>query len=124
VAATAAAYASNGLSWGTRSVETSDDEGSSTNPASYPASYEAPVNKKVDMWRRRWKRAKDILDAHHVELRSWRTGKDVCLEACRLVERHMREMGVEGYGDSAVGKGGKGKTGEGGGEVKVKDIKK
>jgi phosphatidate phosphatase APP1 len=120
VAATAAAYASNRLSWGTRSAETSDDEGSSANPASY----EVPVNKKVDMWRRRWKRAKDILDAHHVELRSWRTGEDVRLDACRLVERHMREMGVEGYGDSAKSKGGKGKTGEGGGEVKAKDVKK
>ncbi len=120
VAATAAAYASNRLSWGTRSLETSDDESSSA----YPASYEAPVNKKVDMWRRRWKRAKDILDAHHVELKSWRTGEDACLDACKLVEKHMREMGVEGYGDSAKEKGGKGKTGEGGGEVKVKDIKK
>jgi phosphatidate phosphatase APP1 len=120
VAATAAAYASNRLSWGTRSVETSDDEGSSANPASY----EPPVNKKLDMWRRRWKRAKDILDAHHVELRSWRTGEHVCLDACRLVEKNMQEMGVEGYGNSAKGKGGKGKTGEGGGEVKVKDVKK
>lgn len=120
VAATAAAYASNRLSGGTRSVETSDDEGSSANPTSY----EAPVNKKVDMWRRRWKRAKDILDAHHVELRSWRTGEDVRFDACRLVESHMREMGVEGYGNRFKGKGGKGNTGEGDGEVKVKDVKR
>ena len=118
VAATAAAYASNHLSWGNRSVETSDDEGS-PNPA-----YDAPMNKKVDMWRRRWKRAKDILDAHHVQLHSWRTGRDVCLVAYELVEKHMREMGVEGYGDGSKWKGGKGKTGEGGGEVKVKDVKK
>jgi phosphatidate phosphatase APP1 len=120
VAATAAAHSSNRLSWGNRSVETSDDEGISANPASY----ELPVNKKVDMWRRRWKRAKDILDAHHVELRSWRTGEHACLDACRLVEKHMREMGVEGYGDGAKGKDGKEKTGEGGGEVRVKDVKK
>jgi phosphatidate phosphatase APP1 len=119
VAATATAYASNPLSWETRSVETSDDEWPSANPASY----EMPVNKKVDLWRRRWKRAKDILDAHHVELRSWRTGEDVCLDACRLVEKHMREIGVEGYGNSIKQNGEKGKTGEGGGEVRVKGVK-
>lgn len=35
-----------------------------------------------------------------------------------MVEQTMREMGVEGYGN------GKGKTGKGGGEVKVKDLKR
>lgn len=78
-------------------------------------------NKKLDLWRQRWKRAKDILDNKGVELRSWRTGNDVCLEAVQLVERTMREMGVEGYGPK---KKGNKKTGEGGGEVKVKDLKK
>lgn len=51
-------------------------------------------------------------------------GEDACVDACKLVEKHLREMGVEGYGDGAKGKGPKGKTDEGGGEVKVKDVKK
>lgn len=80
----------------------------------------APVNKKLDLWKRRWKRAKDILEGQGVELRAWRSGGDVCIEAVQMVERAMREMGVEGYG----GLGGKGKTGRGGGEVKVKDLKR
>lgn len=42
----------------------------------------------------------------------------MCLEAVKMVEKAMREMDVEGYGNS------KGKTGEGGGEVKVKDLKR
>jgi hypothetical protein len=35
----------------------------------------------------------------------------------------MRQLGVEGYGDAKNGKV-KGKTGEGGGEVRVKDLKR
>lgn len=76
-----------------------------------------PVNKKLDLWKRRYKRSKDILDAQGVVLRTWRVGQDVCIDAVQLVERTLREMGVEGYGQS-------GKTGKGGGEVKVKDVKK
>jgi len=53
-----------------------------------------------------------------VTLRAWRTGGDVCIEAVQIVERTMRQMGVEGYGN------GKGKTGQGGGEVKVKFLKR
>lgn len=96
------------MSW--NSTDSDDEEGRPAQP-----------NKKLDLWRQRWKRAKDILDDKGVELRSWRTGSDVCLEAVRLVERTMREMGVEGYGPN---KEGNERTGEGGGEVKVKDLKK
>jgi phosphatidate phosphatase APP1 len=146
ITATAAAYASNRLSWkhglgnsssyrgsaapsvsSSRpdSAETSDDESYSP---SYPSYYAPPsprvelINKKVDMWKRRWARAKGILDAHGVELRSWRTGQDVCIDAVRLVEKHMRELGVEGYRESA--RKGERKTGEGGGEMRVKDLKR
>jgi len=79
-----------------------------------------PVNKKLDLWKRRYKRSKDILDAQGVVLRTWRVGQDVCIEAVQLVEKTLREMGVEGYGENGRGKG---KTGHGGGEVKVKDVK-
>ncbi|CZR66140.1 related to actin cytoskeleton organization and biogenesis [Phialocephala subalpina] len=98
------------LSW--NSTDTSDDE-------SYQPS-DTPVNKKLDLWKRRWKRAKDILDGQGVALRSWRTGGDACIEAIQMVEKAMREMNVEGYGNNK----GKGKIGEGGGEVKVKDLKR
>jgi hypothetical protein len=56
-----------------------------------------------------------------VTLRAWRTGGDVCIEAVQMVEKTMRQMGVEGYGSNGTGKG---KTGQGGGEVKVKDLKR
>ncbi|QSZ34801.1 hypothetical protein DSL72_007659 [Monilinia vaccinii-corymbosi] len=75
-------------------------------------------NKKLDLWRRRWRRAKGILDVQDVTLRAWRTGGDVCIEAVNMVEQAMREMGVEGYGN------GRGKKGKGGGEVKVMDLKR
>ncbi|TVY46582.1 Phosphatidate phosphatase [Lachnellula occidentalis] len=82
------------------------------------SSYQPP-NKKLDLWKRRWKRAKDILDSKGVALRSWRVGSDICSETVQMVEKNLTELGVEGYG----GAKGKGKTGEGGGEVKVKDLK-
>jgi phosphatidate phosphatase APP1 len=127
VTATAASYlpSTNRLSWhnnnssslniarSTHSLDSSDDEISPDTP---------PVNKKLDLWRRRWRRAQEILGAQGVELRSWRKGEDVCIDAIKLVEKNMRELGVEGYGTK--GSGDKGKTGEGGGEVKVKDLKR
>lgn len=54
-------------------------------------------------------------------LRSWRVGGDVCIEAVQIVEKAMTKMGVEGYGKNGTAKG---KTGEGGGEMKTKDLKK
>lgn len=108
------------MSWA--SADSSDDESSYAGVNSNP---NVPVNKKLDLWKRRWKRAKGILDSQNVVLRAWRTGDDVCLEAVRIVEKEMKAMGVEGYGrDSKGDKNGKGKTGEGGGEVKVKDLKR
>jgi len=99
------------MSW--NSTDTSEDELYRPNSNS-----NVPVNKKLDMWKRRWARAKSILDSQGVVLRGWRVGSDVCLEAVQLVEKTLREMNVEGYGN------GKGKTGNGGGEVKVKDLKR
>ncbi|KAB8297257.1 hypothetical protein EYC80_002623 [Monilinia laxa] len=93
------------------SPESSEDE-------YYRPSNGGSGNKKLDLWKRRWKRAKGILDGQDVTLRAWRTGGDVCIEAVNMVEQAMREMGVEGYGN------GKGKTGRGGGEIKVKDLRR
>ncbi|KAG9236649.1 hypothetical protein BJ875DRAFT_371629, partial [Amylocarpus encephaloides] len=101
---TAVGNVANQLSW--NSVDSSDDE----RPA-------AVVDKKLDLWKQRWRRAQSILQSKGVMLRSWRTGHDICIEAVQLIEKNMREMSVEGYGKST-------KTGEGGGEAKVKDLKK
>jgi phosphatidate phosphatase APP1 len=94
----------NRMSW--NSPDTSDDESRPSNSV--------PVNKKLDLWKRRWKRAKDILDSQGVELRSWRVGGDVCLDAVQMVEKAMREMNIEGYGQK------KGKMGAGYAKVKAK----
>ncbi|KAG4444096.1 hypothetical protein IFR05_000449 [Cadophora sp. M221] len=105
----AAAAMTKRTSW--NSTDTSDEERPNNG---------VPVNKKLDLWRRRWKRAKDILDGQGVQLRAWRTGSDVCLEAVQMVEKAMRNMDVEGYGPNGKSK----KTGEGGGEMKTKDMKR
>ena len=105
-------YSSSRMSY-PPSTDSSDDEGS------YRPNLNTPINKKLDLWKRRWKRAKEILDSQGVALRSWRIGEDVCLEAVQMVEKELTRMGVEGYGKS------KGKTGgHGGGEVKVRDLKR
>ncbi|OJD27057.1 hypothetical protein ACJ73_01563 [Blastomyces percursus] len=57
----------------------------------------AAPNKREEMWRRRWARAKDILDRQGVLLMSWRVGgdvRDVCVE---LVEELEREGGEGGW---------------------------
>lgn len=64
------------------------------------------VNKKEELWRRRWARARELLDARAVPLRGWRVGADVEDEAVRIVERARRETGREGRGRrGAVGGG-------------------
>ena len=75
-----------------------------------------PINKKFELWKRRWARANELLAKEGVMLKSWRKGEDVASTAIQLVEKNLKSMGVEGYG--------KGRTGEGGGEAKVKDLKK
>jgi phosphatidate phosphatase APP1 len=99
------------MSW--NSTDTSEDESYRPNSNS-----NVPISKKLDMWKRRWQRAKGILDAQGVVLRVWRVGGDVCIEAVQLVEKTLTEMNVEGYGN------GKGKTGVGSKEAKVKDLKR
>ncbi|KAH8595586.1 hypothetical protein B0O99DRAFT_594346 [Bisporella sp. PMI_857] len=105
---TSASSITNRMSW--NSTDTSEDERPSN----------VPVNKKLDLWKRRWKRAKDVLDAQGVTLRTWRGGSDIAHEAVQLIEKTLTNMGVEGYGKDT----GKGKTGEGGGEMKTKDMKR
>lgn len=53
----------------------------------------SPVNKKLDLWRRRLERAHDLLDREGVRLYTWRRGEDVVLEAVGLVKENTRTSG-------------------------------
>lgn len=83
--AAAAHYATNRISggWSNSSGDSAIEEvnGYSANT----------VNKKVDLWNRRWARANDIFEAKGVLLRSWRVGGDVMNDAARLVEKAEHE---------------------------------
>ncbi|KAI3320452.1 hypothetical protein HD806DRAFT_506416 [Xylariaceae sp. AK1471] len=56
---------------------------------------QAPLNKKLELWRRRLERAQDTLDQHGVPLYTWRRGEDVVMEAVSIVKETMREMGIQ-----------------------------
>lgn len=45
-----------------------------------------PVNKKLELWRRRLERAHEMLDREGVSLYTWRRGEDVVLEAVGIVK--------------------------------------
>ncbi|MCJ1224878.1 hypothetical protein MMC12_001525 [Toensbergia leucococca] len=85
----AARYATNriSVSWNGNLADGFTDETMGNAPAS------SPVNKKEELWRRRWARARDIFGEKGVLLKSWRVGGDVMDEALRLVERANREDG-------------------------------
>jgi hypothetical protein len=55
----------------------------------------ASIDKKEEIWRRRWQRAEYELKRKGVVLRSWRVGGDVMDEAVRIVERAMRDLAAE-----------------------------
>ncbi|KAI9718650.1 MAG: hypothetical protein M1828_006658 [Chrysothrix sp. TS-e1954] len=73
------------------SMLTSNPSSSASYPNSTSASASAPLNKKEELWKRRWARAKAILDGKGVVLRSWRVGSDGEAEAMRLIEKAQRE---------------------------------
>ena len=83
--AAAAHYASNRISgnWG----------GPEGNGEGTP---QQPLNKKEELWKRRFKRAKDILDKEGVILRTWRVGGDVMDECVGTIEKELRNMEAAG----------------------------
>ena len=85
--AAAAHYATNRLSggWSGNSNPEATAEDVNGNPAN------AVVNKKEDLWNRRWARAQEIFEEKGVLLRSWRSGGDVIRDAVRLMENAQRE---------------------------------
>lgn len=65
-------------------ITTEDVNGNPTNPN--PA-----INKKEDLWKRRWANAKETMDAQGVLLRSWRMGDDVVEDAVGLIRKAIEE---------------------------------
>ncbi|GAP88924.1 putative actin patch protein [Rosellinia necatrix] len=57
-----------------------------------------PLNKKLELWRRRLERAEDILSQHGVPLYTWRRGEDVVTEAIGIVRQTLEEMGIRKRG--------------------------
>lgn len=53
----------------------------------------SPVNKKLELWRRRLERAHEMLDREGVRLYTWRRGEDVILEAVGLVKENLGAQG-------------------------------
>ena len=52
----------------------------------------SPINKKVDLWRRRLARAHEVLDQQGIALYTWRRGEDVLQEAEGIVKATMEEI--------------------------------
>ncbi|KIW63697.1 hypothetical protein PV04_08680 [Phialophora macrospora] len=52
----------------------------------------APYDKKIEIWRRRWARAEEIMRPRRVVLRTWRVGGDVSDECIRLVRRELERQ--------------------------------
>ena len=86
--AAATQYASNRLS------DAWNGYGNDGSASSDDAYRNDPVlNKKEEMWARRWAKAKETFDEKGVVLRSWRVGQDVADEVVRLVEKANKQMG-------------------------------
>ncbi|KAI0148387.1 hypothetical protein GGR57DRAFT_475300 [Xylariaceae sp. FL1272] len=56
---------------------------------------EAPLNKKLELWRRRLERAQGTLGRQGVPLYTWRRGEDVIMEAVGIVREEMQKMGIK-----------------------------
>lgn len=55
----------------------------------------APIDKKLEIWRRRWARSEDIMRKNGVTLAMWRNGGDVMDRCTDIVERAFKEMDRE-----------------------------
>lgn len=107
--AAAAQYATNRVSsaWsayqnpGAHANSYPGSDGAGTPPPGSPGS--PGLSKKESMWRQRWMRAEYILKDKGVVLRTWRVGKDVEEECCKLVEKAQKEFGNGSVGGGAEG---------------------
>lgn len=82
--AAAAQYASDKFSWtdSTTSVNTEFNTGTQT----------PIVNKKEELWNRRWARSKEIMEKEGIVLRTWRVGADCMDECVSVVEVALKEV--------------------------------
>ena len=69
-----------------------NQQGRTNTNSSEPAA--GPVDKRLDLWRRRLERAHDTLDGLGVRLYTWRRGDEVIEEAVGIVREELRSMGV------------------------------
>lgn len=107
--AAAAHYASNRLSsWSGYSSDGGGGGGNGSDDINGNSSANsAAVNKKEEIWNRRWARAKEIFESKGVMLKTWRVGEDVLEDAVGLVERAEREDRGDGGKERGSGDGGK-----------------
>lgn len=91
---------------GPRPSASNQSLGRTTPPSYSSAASEAGVpaapllNKREELWKRRWERASDILYKQGVVLSSWRVGADAQPVCTWLVEEAMRKMPTNGKGRS------------------------
>ncbi len=62
-------------------------------PLSLPGAGTATYDKKLELWKRRWARAEELMNQRGVVLRSWRVGGDVMDECVQLVRGELTRMG-------------------------------
>lgn len=74
---------------------TTSSIGTMTPPSAGGSPNQGPLNKKLELWRRRLKRAEDTLSQHGVPLYTWRRGEDVVAEAVGIVRATMEELGIQ-----------------------------
>lgn len=92
--AAAAQYASslyNSATTSTASTSNNQNTSHSTGSA-FTTGNNIPASKKEELWKRRWARAKAIMEEKGVMLRSWRVGDDVVADAVKLVEQANKEQ--------------------------------
>ncbi|KAI1114551.1 hypothetical protein F5Y14DRAFT_163460 [Nemania sp. NC0429] len=77
---------------------TTGSAGTMTPPSAGGSPGQGPLNKKLELWRRRLERAQDTLSQHGVPLYTWRRGEDVVAEAVGIVRETMRELGIRERG--------------------------
>ncbi|KAI1121551.1 hypothetical protein F5Y10DRAFT_282403 [Nemania abortiva] len=87
------------LSSGIVRSSTTNSTGTTTPPSGGGGSpNQGPLNKKLELWRRRLERAQDTLSQHGVPLYTWRRGEDVVAEAVGIVREAMKELGFKERG--------------------------
>ncbi|KAI8625642.1 hypothetical protein F5Y19DRAFT_262021 [Xylariaceae sp. FL1651] len=69
--------------------------GTTTPPAGGGSPNQGPLNKKLELWKRRLERAQDVLGQHGIPLYTWRRGEDVVEEAVGIAREVMREMEIQ-----------------------------